>query len=225
MADIVRKRQRSNGFTLVELLVVIGIIAVLASLLLPSLAKANERAKTIACTGNLRQVGSGVRSYLGDYNGWFFNKTGSRFHALGKAGTINTLVSDKRPLNPYLCASGAGDPVAVCRCPRDKEGGVYDKRGSSYNANNFFDTSISKTTVGDPIRETEIRDCARFITVAEDRGLTDPYDQDPDCGVGTGLWHWPSPQFNCLLADGHVAPLLVIRGIHYTDYYSVDRAN
>ena len=70
------KASNQRGFTLVELLVVIGIISVLIALLLPALNAAKESAKRIKCMSNLRQISVAVRMYTQEWRGrthWMTN--------------------------------------------------------------------------------------------------------------------------------------------------------
>jgi prepilin-type N-terminal cleavage/methylation domain-containing protein/prepilin-type processing-associated H-X9-DG protein len=64
-----RQRRRQHGFTLVELLVVIGIIAVLISILIPVLGRARRAAQEVACMSNLRQLATGMHTYADAYKG------------------------------------------------------------------------------------------------------------------------------------------------------------
>src|SRR5580692_4849710 len=77
----VATRWRPPAFTLVELLVVIGIIALLISILLPALSKAQQQAQQIVCMSNMRQMGLAVAIYQADNHG--------AFPSLGSSWSIN----------------------------------------------------------------------------------------------------------------------------------------
>lgn len=63
--------KRRKGFTLIELLVVVAIIALLISILLPSLARAREIAKRAVCSANLKGIGTGMKVYANDNYDWY----------------------------------------------------------------------------------------------------------------------------------------------------------
>ena len=106
------RRRRHPAFTLVELLVVIGIIAVLISLLLPALNKARESANSVKCLSNLRQMGTATVEFANDHRGcvptssdnvWAqYNDPGKVKFAYRDDGTTNYVLDSYSSLLPYL---------------------------------------------------------------------------------------------------------------------------
>ena len=68
MLNLFPAKKRNNAFTLIELLVVIAIIAILAAILFPVFAQAREKARSISCLSNMKQLGTGLMMYVQDYD-------------------------------------------------------------------------------------------------------------------------------------------------------------
>lgn len=136
------------AFTLIELLVVIAIISILAAMLLPSLSRAKESGKRIACVNNLRQLGLAAQIYVGDSQGSFPQRSGT----------------DRWPNRLY---ENYGKNAKVLLCPTDGANGQIPGTGNSNNIadgsprsylinafNDYFETTLSATDWADYLAGT-----------------------------------------------------------------------
>jgi prepilin-type N-terminal cleavage/methylation domain-containing protein len=164
------KNVRTIGFTLVEVLVVISVIALLAAILLPALSKASERARAIFCLNNTKQLVLAWQLYSDEHEGWLpynLGMNGSSFRTnLNWVNNVMTwdLSSDNTnvgtitgaSLGPYL--SGA---TSIYRCPSDtalsavQRAAGWSARIRSYsmnamvgNAGNFSTNGVNSNNPG-----------------------------------------------------------------------------
>ena len=182
---------RRKAFTLVELLVVIGIIALLIAILMPVLGRAREQANWVKCLSNMRQVGQAFMMYTNNNKG-FFPRAGAGTDALDwiywedtPPGASPLRNIDLSPLAPYL-----GIPVnrETLVCPSDtmarRPGVIYQ---FSYSSNYL----ITRLPIGfgaypgessDPLRITQIVNSSDKILLIDETAET----------VDDGCWAWMS---------------------------------
>jgi prepilin-type N-terminal cleavage/methylation domain-containing protein/prepilin-type processing-associated H-X9-DG protein len=185
---------RRKGFTLVELLVVIGIIALLLSILLPSLNKAREQAKQVKCLNNLRQIGIALIMYADGNKGKFpwgarydIPQTGDwiywepKIFAGVKPPGRNVVGLENSALAPYMSSNRVLSPDFF-RCPSDD---VMQRRsiGSSgvpytysYTMNGYFeDDPYAALTAPNRYKcppMSKIKNTPRKISFVEEDALT-----------------------------------------------------
>ncbi|MBI3416646.1 MAG: DUF1559 domain-containing protein [Verrucomicrobia bacterium] len=214
------------GFTLIELLVVITIIAILASLLLPALARAKSAARATECRGNLHDIGLATRMHLDEHDQY---PTTAGLGVLGNNAAYGTLMMDdwKQTLAPHVGVQAREfvDQYATMRklrCPQTvaNEDG---KRGNGQYALNASGTAKFQSAVNlglggylkekiQPTTESRIISPADMIAVG---------DISPGFTMGSLFWTsghfdvcstdrsmWPGASHNghanMLLCDGHV---------------------
>lgn len=136
-------RAALRGLTLLEVLVVISIIALLLSILLPTLSRAKEEARTIYCMSNMREIGGAVCSYMPEYDNlpWTYLQGDDQTYPDTKYYTSYSwggtkacrplpgtekydcalVPTELRPLNRYIDPSAIGaDGIKIVRCPSDR---------------------------------------------------------------------------------------------------------
>ncbi len=135
------KLRRASGFTLVELLVVISIIAILIALLLPALAAARQAADVTLCASNERQIVLGIQYYAQDYQDMVpFNGAdgGAWFDSLGGAPLMQNYAPIRYHMTSYLPGLDTGyygynhPSSAVWLCP------LFQNAFQGQNMTNFY---------------------------------------------------------------------------------------
>ncbi|MDH7569620.1 MAG: DUF1559 domain-containing protein [Armatimonadota bacterium] len=134
-----------RGFTLIEALVVLAVLALLAAVLMPTLARAREQARAGVCQSNLRQIGSAFQLYLQDYDDTYPHLNDPSLF-MGRKW--------RWPLQPYLALAGRrtgpltsqGFVPAVLLCPSDAVAPVsYDSTSYAYAAAFYLRPSVTPT--------------------------------------------------------------------------------
>ena len=166
MKPLVHRRRR-RGFTLVELLLVVGIILVLIGLLLPAVGAARETARGVQCLSNLRQLAAAAHHYAasndGSYPIGYFNASspGMALAHNWDFTLVRNLSTGVREVRPGLLWAGRGDG-AVHQCPSfDGRSNTLADPFTGYNYNVSYIGYGDGEAVKRPARVSEVRSPAR----------------------------------------------------------------
>lgn len=224
-------RARRPGFSLVEILVSMSIVAVLLGLLLPLLSHARQVSRTTVCASNLRQIGMAWQSYFHEFD-QFPRHTEQPDWRYGGAMFVGVnrrpMLDPERPINRPLAEQGlgeGGDLTALFRCPGDRgvfrrDGGdprgrvsvlagvtCFGTFGTSYRANLFLldSTRAGVDPTRRPLRLAEVHVGASDLLLTADPAwwyATRPAG-DPDAEFDAS-WHGRVDGGNMLAVDGSV---------------------
>ncbi|MBC8003024.1 MAG: type II secretion system protein [Opitutaceae bacterium] len=170
---------RRGAFTLIELLVVIAIIAILAGMLLPSLSRAKESGKRIACVNNIRQLALSESLFANDNDGYFTGRTGGQTNNARWPGRLR---DGYRDLKVLRCPTdGPGNPASSASI--DEADGA--PRSYIVNGwNDVFGASIADVPVDAAIKDTDIRLPVETIIFGEKKSKSAHYYMDLFEGAG-----------------------------------------
>jgi prepilin-type N-terminal cleavage/methylation domain-containing protein/prepilin-type processing-associated H-X9-DG protein len=206
-----RASPQRHGFTLIELLVVIAIIAILASLLLPALARAKGSAKAIQCLNQMRQISIATRCYA-DENDDVFPRS-------QHSAVANKQLPWERALAPFLCNSGGTTTwtnllLNLYHCGDDQQPAHL-----SYGLNYYFELGEHDDYPGKPQtwrKFSQIAKSASTITYTEVAITADHVM--PALGWATlsdaendVAWQRHKQKSNYAFVDSHVALLPIVR--------------
>jgi prepilin-type N-terminal cleavage/methylation domain-containing protein/prepilin-type processing-associated H-X9-DG protein len=145
---------RRNAFTLVELLVVIGIIGLLIGIMAPVLGRAKRVAARTLCATNLRQIGVSVRAYLNESDDVFF---------YWGVTNLPSIAPDSPTFWSILAGYGAENPE-MFKCPADKPRNFQEEREPPNAGKRYCDSEGSSYQFNDMLVGKKVAEVARWLT-------------------------------------------------------------